>query len=309
MNLMGLYDALLTRLREVGLTGYAEDRVPVRVTYPLVTCRVNPPLNRHDTGSVVLTGWLLKEACHEAQLLMADALMSIVPENGLLLALEDGTAAVFREEVQAVTWPRQAGASGVSLRFGLRMTAQAESQHLLLGEGVLLHGVDLDAAMLTADPCKVLAEAMEDPAKLLGATKEGCMFRCVPEMIDLTKGQRTPGVGETLTSRWEVSLAGTLMAVSPEHAALLLNLPQADGTAITPQPEAITCCEKNVCWVGASSSGLMAIELENPVNLCGMKLQSGRGLSELPFLLAARKENPASAALPCRLLWLKEANA
>jgi len=307
MRLTDLYDALLTRLREAGLTGCAEDRIPARTRYPFVSCRVNPPLTHQDTGSVVLTGWLREDARHEAQLLMADALLGIIPESGLLLSLTDGTAAVFREEGQAVTWPRQAGAAGVCIRFGLRIIDSAEAESLLLGEGVLLRGVDLDAAMTAASPCTVLAEAMEDPARLLGAVREGCVFRCVPEMIDLTHGQRTPAVSETLAARWEVSLAGTLLAMSRENAALLLNLPQTADAAIT--PEAVVPRGESVCWVGASGNGLMVIELQNPINLCGMKLQIGRGLGETPFLLAARKADPTSTALPCRLFWLKEASA
>ena len=57
-------------------------------------------------------------------------------------------------------------------------------QYLQLGEGVLLRNVDLDGVLLAADPMEKLIEEMTREGALMGATSRGCIFRCVPEMIE-----------------------------------------------------------------------------------------------------------------------------
>lgn len=183
-------------------------------------------------------------------------------------------------------------------------------ENLQLGEGVLLRGVELDAVQASGYPGEALAEAMQDAACLIGATKEGCVFRCVPRMIDLTRGQRTPAAGETLVGRWEVSLSGTLLEVTPENTAMLLNLAQVSSTVIAPVPSPAAASGETICWVGTTGSGLLAIELHGPVSTGGMVLRARRsGMGEMPFTLLAHQNSPADAALPCRLLWMKEASA
>lgn len=187
-------------------------------------------------------------------------------------------------------------------------------ENLQLGEGVLLRGVDLDAVLLSGHPGEKLAEAMQDTACLIGATKEGCVFRCVPEMIDATRGKRTPAAGETLAGRWEVSLSGTLLEITPANAAMLLNVPLyedlREGAVIVPEPSPVPESVETVCWVGTTGSGLLAIELYKPVSVGGMRLRANRsGMGETPFTLLAHKRTPADTALPCRLMWMREAGA
>lgn len=185
-------------------------------------------------------------------------------------------------------------------------------QHLQLGEGVLLRGFDLDAAVQSGDPAAALAEALEDGRCLIGATKDGCVFRCVPAMLDLTRGRRTPADGETLAGRWEVTLSGTLLEISPDNAALLLNVPLFVNTgsiaSITPIPTPVPSPAEDICWVGSTGSGMLAIRLECPISTGGMVFRISRnGLGETAFTLMAQKRDPASPALPCRLVWLKGA--
>lgn len=183
-------------------------------------------------------------------------------------------------------------------------------ENLQLGEGVLLRGVDLDAVRLSGSPGAALAEQMQDAACLIGATKEGCVFRCVPKMIDMTRGQRTPAMGETLPGRWEVSLSGTLMEITPANAAMLLNMPQGAEPVIEPEGAAVPECSASICWVGTTGSGLLAIELSNPVQTGGMVFRANRcGMGETPFMLMAQQQSPSDTSLPCRLLWMKEADA
>lgn len=187
-------------------------------------------------------------------------------------------------------------------------------RNLQLGEGVLLRGVDLDAALLSDDPAEALATMMEDASCLIGATATGSTFRCVPAMLDATHGRRTPAVGETLAGAWEVTLSGSLLEITPANAAMLLNVPlyaNDDSRAIiVPEPSPIPEAGGDICWVGDSGGGLIAIELHCPISIGGMVFRATRnGLGEAAFTLMAQKRTPDSSGLPCRLIWLKEALA
>ena len=186
--------------------------------------------------------------------------------------------------------------------------------NLQLGEGVLMRCADLDALLTGDDPAAALAQAIEKASGLLGATKEGCVFRCVPVMIDATKGARTPADGETLQGRWEITLSGTLMEITPDNAALLLGSPlyttAGRRTTLTPRPDAIPTAGEDVCWVGDTGSGLLAIQLFCPISIGGMVFRAHRnGLGEAAFTLMAQKRDPAEERLPCRMIWLREAMA
>lgn len=187
-------------------------------------------------------------------------------------------------------------------------------ENLLLGEGVLLTGLDLDSMMQADDPSSALATFMENKAHLLGATKEGCVFRCSPRLLDLTRGHRTPADGETLNGPWQASLSGTLLEISPANAAMLLNqsIPSAaDRHAIlVPEASPLARSMESICWIGSSGSGMLAIELTAPVSTGGMTLRATpRGLGEMAFTLTARKQSPADTALPFRIAWLKGGTA
>lgn len=184
-------------------------------------------------------------------------------------------------------------------------------EQLQLGEGVLLRGVDLDAALSAASPAAALAEAMQTPACRIGVTRAGMVFRCVPAMLDTTGGRRTPAAGETLPVRWEATLSGTLLEITPANAALLLNQPIPDGESpilsplLTPEAAA-----GDVCWIGSMGRGLLLIGLYCPISTGGMVFRAARdGLGEADFTLLAQQRNPADSAIPCRMAWLKEADA
>ncbi|MBR3763073.1 MAG: hypothetical protein IKK57_00805 [Clostridia bacterium] len=186
--------------------------------------------------------------------------------------------------------------------------------HLQLGEGVLLRGTNLDAALLAADPAAVLAELLEKEQHRLGVTRSGCIFRCVPRMVDATGGHRTPAEGETLVGRWEVTLSGTLMEISPANAALLLNIPEfavtGGRTVMVPEPTPVPESSGDVCWVGDMGGGLLAIHLRRPISTGGLVFHATPdGLGEMPFTLMAQKRHPQESGVPCRLLWLPEVTA
>lgn len=186
----------------------------------------------------------------------------------------------------------------------------ATHENLLLGEGVLLTGLDLDGVMQADDPAAALATFMENKVHLLGATKEGCVFRCSPRLLDLTRGHRTPADGETLNGPWQATLSGTLLEISPGNAAMLLNQPLPAGidslAVLNPEASPFARSTESICWVGSSGSGMLAIELTVPVSTGGMTLRTTpRGLGEMAFTLTARKRSPSDTARPFRIAWLK----
>lgn len=183
-------------------------------------------------------------------------------------------------------------------------------QYLQLGEGVLLRGVDLDGVLLAADPMEKLLEEMIREGVLMGATNQGCIFRCVPEMIDLTRGKRTPAAGEILHGRWNVTLEGTLLEITPGNAAMLMNTAGCTAvegrTLLVPEPGPLPDTPDNLCWIGTTGSGMAAIELYCPVSVGGFTFQAGRrGMGEIPFRVMAQGFAPEAPQLPCRFLWLK----
>lgn len=194
----------------------------------------------------------------------------------------------------------------------------ATHEHLQLGEGVLLRGVDVEAALAADSPAAALAgaisAALQDPSCRIGATKSGCVFRCVPRTGDLTGGHRTPAEGELLALRWDVSLSGTLLEISPDNAAMLLSIPlfisSRPHTVLTPHPTPIPATTGDVCWVGDTGGSLLAIVLHSPVSTGGMVFRASRnGLGEMDFTLTGQRRSPHDSALPCQLIWLKEASA
>lgn len=185
-------------------------------------------------------------------------------------------------------------------------------ENLQLGEGILLRGIDPDALLQADDPAAALAEAMQDTSCLIGAAKEGCIFRCVPEMLDVTRGCRTPAAGELLNGRWQATLSGTLLEITPGNTAMLLNAPapaaKDSRTLLAPECTPLPEAAPDVCWVGSTGSGMLAIVLHSPVSTAGLSLRVNRsGMGEMPFTLLAQQRTPADTALPCRLLWLKGA--
>lgn len=173
--------------------------------------------------------------------------------------------------------------------------------HLLLGEGALLRDVDLDAILAADDPRAALEAAMADPRALIGATQEGCRFQCLPEMIDLTRGYRTPAAGEMLRVRWIVTLSGVLLEMTPENAAMLTGS-AGGGNALTPDGSAVPAGPERVCWVGSLGDGWAAIELMRPVSTGGLRVTPvRRGAGAMPFALTALGDGGAGA--PCRVVW------
>ena len=168
-------------------------------------------------------------------------------------------------------------------------------ESLLLGEGLLLRGVDTEALRQADDPEARLTALAQEAAHRIGATKEGCVLRCVPRIIDLTRGHRTPSPGELLTAGWEVTLSGTLLEATADNLALLLRPAEEPGAGLI--------------WAGSMGDGLLLIELPCPVSTGGLTLRPHRDdPGELSFTLTILHDAPDAEGLPLRLHRLKEAS-
>lgn len=188
------------------------------------------------------------------------------------------------------------------------------SQHLQLGEGLLLANVSLDDLLADDAPLAAIARAVSDDAHLIGATQEGCIFRYAPNLIHTeARGQRTPLLGAMLSGPCQATLTGTMLAITPANAARLMNaaVPEAaPHTVLAPnaasQPEALT----SLCWIGTLGHGLLAIELTSPLSIGGLTFRAGcHGTGEMPFTFLAQQSAPDAAEVPFRMHWLTEVSA
>ena len=181
--------------------------------------------------------------------------------------------------------------------------------HLQLGAGLLFADIDVDALVSAEDPAAALESLLADESCQLGATAEGCVFRCVPALLHTEKrGGRTPVRGTTLQGAWQVTLSGALTAVTPENAARLLNAPPpADGAWTLPaEPTCMDC----LVWIGDADGALLLIELTAPLSTDGLTLRTAlRGAGTMPFSFTAQQTDFSAEAPPCRLFFLKGGNA
>lgn len=167
-------------------------------------------------------------------------------------------------------------------------------ENLLLGEGMLLRNADAGALITADDPEALLETLRQDASCPVGATKDGCVLRCRPRVVDLTRGRRTPAAGELLTAGWEITLTGTLLEATEANLSLLLRPPEEKG--------------EGLIWVGSMGSGLMLIELGCPVSTQGMTLRTSRSdPGEISFTLTLLHDAPDAEGLPLHLHRLKEA--
>ena len=191
----------------------------------------------------------------------------------------------------------------------------ASFEHLQLGAGMFLKDLNISAATSASALRTLLASAIASGVNVLGATRGGGTFQCTPKWRQLeADGLRSPVVGGTVNDGWTVKLSGTLLEITPANAAMLLNAPlyadEGSRAVLVPDPTPVPPASDDVCWVGSTGSGMLAIHLFSPISTGGMVFRASRnGLGEAAFTLMAHKRSPADTGLPCRLLWMKEGSA
>lgn len=186
------------------------------------------------------------------------------------------------------------------------------AEQLQLGEGLLLINIDVPALMEAADPGEAIALLTAQPEHVLGAADEGCVFRCVRQTLHTEKrGQRTPTRDSTLPAAWDVSLSGTLTALTPDNLACMLDAPApGQGRLAVIEPHGSLTAPDSLCWIGATSEGVMLIELRSPLSTGGLQFRSAaRGAGRTPFTFAARQHCAEDAAPPCTICFMKDGDA
>lgn len=189
----------------------------------------------------------------------------------------------------------------------------APPAHMLLGEGLLLPNVDLDACLASADPRAALAEEAAS-GHLLGATREGCIFRCTRSWLHTeARGKRTPASFSLLPGPWQISILGELTGVTIRNIARLLHASSITTGSLThlahinPIPPA---CMDTLLWAGESADGLLLVELTAPFSDGGLQLQSRpEAPGSMAFSFTACHTGADQTFPPCRILFLQDVPA
>ena len=144
---------------------------------------------------------------------------------------------------------------------------------LQLNAGVFLVDFDLTEYDDADDLKEAIADEIEDGTKLLGATRGGGTFTITRDIRNVeADGVRNKFVGGEIVDSGDAYLSTTLIEVTPEHLKAVLGNADIDDsksnhivitirTAIDDEDYL-----PNVVWIGDTSEGFMAIELENALN-------------------------------------------
>ena len=183
-----------------------------------------------------------------------------------------------------------------------------------LGSGLFLTGLDPDSAPDAKTLRAHIADAVADGSGVLGVTRGGGSFRCVPWLRSLGDGAgRTPVRGGVINDGWTVMMTGTLLELTPGNAARMLAMSVTERrggvTVVTARNDTeVTDYEPRLCWVGSLVSGLVLIELSNVLNMNGASFTFGeQSEGALAFEFRAHAEDDGGEA-PFRMLFFEEEN-
>lgn len=184
---------------------------------------------------------------------------------------------------------------------------------LQLGSGLFLKNFEADAAANADQLYDLVNAAVEEKRGLIGATRDGGRFRCMPRLrsVDMD-GLRGPTRGDKVADGWDVTLSGTMMEITPENMALALGLAEvthsAGRTTVRPRTQ-VTEDDyvPSLCWVGNTTRGAVLIELSNVLNVSGAAFSFGdRTEGALPFTFQAHAA-VGDDLPPCRVIFFREA--
>lgn len=164
-------------------------------------------------------------------------------------------------------------------------------KNLQLNEGAFLLGFDLSTYTDAATLATAVAAALTAGTDVLGATIGGGSFSAEPSIREIeVDGMRYPFVGSTVNDMWTIKLSGTAKEVNADNFARFLMTCDKDTsknnvTKLTVRTE-IKASDyiSKLTWIGSTSEGLCAIELENVLNISGATLTfQDKGEGSIPF--------------------------
>ena len=192
---------------------------------------------------------------------------------------------------------------------------EGEQLSLQLGAGVLLEDFDPGACGEAGALRAGILRAMENPARRLGATREGTCFRVEPHLAEHRQaGARCATVGDSGLIRVEVSLSGTLVEVTARNLFRLACFGRAvrvaGGVRVDMPLSAPPVSLRNLCWAGdLSDGGLLLIQLPRALNTRGITLGSRGGeAGAMPFSFTGQAEPGDPGETAPFAIWLMEPN-
>lgn len=152
-------------------------------------------------------------------------------------------------------------------------------KNLQLNAGLVLVNFDIGSYSDAGALKTALDAAIVDGTKLLGATRGGGNFNITREIRNVeVDGMRQKFVGSEIVDSADAYLSTTLLEITPEHLKAVIGNADIDNTEPTHVIITIrTAIEDedylpNLVWVGDTSEGFLAIELENALNTADFTL-------------------------------------
>ncbi|MBQ7868570.1 MAG: hypothetical protein IJ354_10585 [Clostridia bacterium] len=162
-------------------------------------------------------------------------------------------------------------------------------EKLQLDAGIFLIGYTLPETVVDAATMKQeIAKEINAGTHLLGATRGGGTFRCVPTMRGIeADGKRSEFVGSMVNDGWDVRLTTTLIEMTGENFKRAFPSAEMTGdaakTVIKPKTAITKDDYKSLMWIGETSMGAMLINLTNAMNVAGAQFTfTDKGEGELP---------------------------
>lgn len=183
-----------------------------------------------------------------------------------------------------------------------------------LGAGLFLKGFDPDGADNASQLRQHLAAAVREGTGVIGVTRGGGVFRCVPKLRDIgADGQRGPTRGGVVLDGWTVTLSGTMLEITPDNFSMALAAASVERTgAKTTVRLRDRLSEEDyiprLCWVGDTARGLVLIELTDVLNVAGASFVFGdEREGALPFTMQAHRRSAGGQdVLPMRIIFFAE---
>ena len=150
---------------------------------------------------------------------------------------------------------------------------------LQLNAGVVIVNTDL-SSYADAEALKTaLASIIADGSALLGATRGGgtCTITRETRQVEVD-GARANFVGGTIVDGGDVYISTTLLEMTPDHIKQVIGNADIDDTAPNHLKIRIRLAIddddylQNLIWIGDTSEGFMAIELQNALNTADVTL-------------------------------------
>lgn len=146
-------------------------------------------------------------------------------------------------------------------------------KNLQLNAGLFLVGFDISGYDDASELKTALAAEITSGDKLLGATRGGGSFVITRDIREVeADGVRGSFVGSRIVDAADAYLSTTLIEITPDHIQNIIG--NADVNNANPDHVVVTirtAIEEtdyldSIIWIGDTSEGFMAIELENALN-------------------------------------------